>query len=172
MNIELYNPNYKNLVEDFFKKCDIKNNSSWEALGSHKRGNHQIFLVFDNSIVVGMCYAHDFSKYYPDSYRVFSRSATLPNYRGWNSPKKKSWVTAAGCLAYTCKIQWDWAKKNGAKNILFTTNSIGGMSSSQKLGKYLHKVVDYDDTFKWFDSKEIYSCEQDVWQILKRDIVN
>lgn len=172
MEIELYHPKYKKQLEDFFENCNIKNNSSWELLGSHKRGNHQIFLVLDNHIIVGMCYAHDFSEYYPNSYRVWSRSATLPSYRGWNSPKKKGCATAAGCLAHTSTIQWDWATDNGAQNILFTTNSRGGMSSSQKLGKYLHKVVDYDDSFEWFDSKEIYNCEQDVWRILKRDIVN
>ena len=172
MKIELYNHNHKVQVEAFFEKCGVKNNSSWESLGSHKRGNHQIFLVLDKSYVVGMCYAHDFSEYYADSIRVWSRSATLPNYRGWNGPKKKGCATAAGCLAHTCKVQWDWAKMNGAKNILFTTNSVGGMSSSQKLGSYLHKVVNYDDSFEWFDNREIFNCKQDVWRILKRDIVN
>jgi hypothetical protein len=171
MNIELYNPNYKNLVEDFFKKCDIKNNSSWESIGTHKRGTHQIFLVFDGEIVVGMCFAHDFSKYYPNSYRIFTRTATLPNYRGWNSPKKKGMAAAAGCLAYTCKLQYDWAKANGAENILFTTNIEGGMATSHKLGKFLHKTVSYDDSFEWFDSREIYNCKQDVWRLLKKDIL-
>lgn len=171
MRIDTYKEKYSIQLQDFFNNCAIKNNSSWDSLGTHKRGNYQIFLVFDYEVVVGMCFAHEFTKYYPNSYRIFTRTATLPNYRGWNSPKKKGMAAAAGCLAYTCKLQYDWAKKNGAENILFTTNEKGGMSTSQKLGRFLHKTVSYDESFEWYDNKEIYNCKQDVWRLLKRDII-
>ena len=47
MKIDLYQSKYQAQVEEFFNNCNVKNNSSWSSLGSHKRGNHQIFLVFD-----------------------------------------------------------------------------------------------------------------------------
>lgn len=171
MKIDTYQDQYSTQLEEFFKNCGIKNNSSWKSIGTHKRGIHQIFLVFDGKTIVGMCFAHDFSQYYPDSYRIFTRTATLPHYRGWNSPKKKGMAAAAGCLAYTCELQYDWAKKNGAKNILFTTNEQGGMTTSQKLGRFLHKTVSRDDSFEWFDNRQIYNCKQDVWRLLKKDIL-
>ena len=172
MKIDLYQSKYQTHVEEFFNNCNIKNNSNWNSLATHKRHKSQLFLVFDKQTVVGMCYTHNFNDYYPNAWRIFTRTATLPNYRGWNSPKKRGCAAAAGCLAHTCKIQWDWAKKNGAQDILFTTNVEGGMSSSQTLGNFLHKVVKYDDSFEWYDRKEIYQCQQDVWRMLKRDIVN
>jgi len=172
MRIDLYQSKYDKKIETFFQNCGVKNNSSWKSLGSHKRGNHQFFLIFDEDIIVGMSYAHDFSEYYPNSYRLFSRTAILPSYRGWNSPKKKGIAASGGCISHTSKLQWDWAKENGAEHIFCTTNSIGGISTSQRVGQYLHRVVDYDDSFEWFDKKEIYNCEQDVWKILKRDVVN
>ena len=171
MRIDAYQSKYQKQVELFFSKCNVKNNSSWETLGTHKRDKSKLFLVFDEDMVVGMCYAHDFNKYYPNSWRIFARTATLPDYRGWKSPVKKGMASAAGCLAHTCIMQVDWAKSHGAKEILFTTNVEGGMSSSQTLGNFLHKVVKHDDSFEWYDRKEIYQCDQDVWRLLKKDII-
>ena len=68
-------------------------------------------------------------------------------------------------------MQVDWAKSHGAEDILFTTNVEGGMSSSQTLGNFLHKVVKHDNSFEWYDRKEIYQCNQDVWRLLKKDII-
>ena len=171
MRIDFYQSKYESKIEKFFINCGVTNNSNWKSLGTHKRNNSQLFLVFDKDIIVGMCYAHDFSEYYPNAWRIFTRTATLPNYRGWKSPVKKGMASAAGCLAHTCSIQVDWAKYHGAEDILFTTNVEGGMSSSQKLGKFLHKVVKHDGSFEWYDKREIYHCNQDVWRLLKKDII-
>ncbi len=172
MKIDLYQSKHQKQVEDFFKNCNVKNNSNWNYLATYKRNQSQLFLVFDKQIIVGMCYAHNFNDYYPNAWRIFTRTATLQSYRGWKSPVKKGMAAAAGCLAYTCSMQVEWAESHGAKNILFTTNVEGGMSSSQTLGNFLHKVVKYDDSFEWYDRKEIYKCQQDVWKLLKKDIIN
>ena len=39
MKIDLYQSKYQAQVEEFFNNCNVKNNSSWESLGSQKRGN-------------------------------------------------------------------------------------------------------------------------------------
>ena len=88
-----------------------------------------------------------------------------------NKIRTQGLASATGCLAHTCPMQVDWAKYHGAEDILFTTNVEGGMSSSQSLGKFLHKVVKYDNSFEWYDKREIYQCNQDVWRLLKKDII-
>lgn len=163
---------HRAMLEQFFVDANIENNSSMETLGFEKRQNPMMFLTIDDDKIVSMCYAHDFSDYYPNSYRIFTRTATLPDYRSRGFPKQRSMVSAAGVSAHTAPLQVDYALINGATNILFTTNSDEGMESSQKLGRYLEKIEHLDPRFSFFDEREIYGCNQKVWKLHYRDIVN
>lgn len=163
---------HREMLDRFFAESSIENNNSMDALGLEKRENPMLFLTIDGDRIVSMCYAHDFSEYYPKSYRIFTRTATLPEYRGQGVPRQRSMVAAAGLSAYTTPLQVDYALINGAERILFTTNAESGMASSRKLGKFLEKVEPLDPRFSYFDEQEIYGCRQKVWQLHYRDIIN
>lgn len=163
---------HRAMLDRFFAESGIVNNDSMEALGFEKRENPMMFLTIDDDRIVGMCYAHDFSEYYPNSYRIFTRTATLPEYRGRGFPRQRSMVSAAGISAYTTPLQVDYALINGAKTILFTTNAEDGMESSRKLGSFLEKVEPIDPRFSYYDEGEIYGCKQKVWRLHYRDIIN
>lgn len=172
MKIAVYNERqHRDALEKFFNECGVVNNESMDALGFENKPNALLFLVMDGQKIVNTSYVHDFSEYYPKSYRVFTRTATLPEYRGRGFPKQKSMVSAAGLAAQTCPMQVDYAMLNGADKVFFTTNSIGGMNSSQKLGRFLELVEPRDPRFSFYDEAEIYGCQQKVWQLHYRDIV-
>jgi hypothetical protein len=46
------------------------------------------------------------------------------------------------------------------------------MKSSRRLGNYLTKIVDDDPRFSFFDDNTIYGCEQKVWRVNYRDLIN
>jgi hypothetical protein len=173
MKIAIYNENiHGDMLQRFFDKTNIENNKDINSLGITKRCNVMLTLVIVNGEIINMGYVHDFSDYYPDSYRIFTRTATLEGHRGTGFPVGRNMISAAGLAIHTSKMQIDFALLNGAKDILFTSNSDGGMKSSRRLGNYLTKIVDDDPRFSFFDENTIYGCEQKVWRANYRDLIN
>lgn len=170
--VEYNDADHYSLLLDFFADSDVVNNMDMASLGLDERPRAKMFLVMIDERIINLSYAHDFSEYYPDSFRIFTRTATLPMYRGKFYPKQKSMVSMAGVAAYTTPMQVDYALEQGAKKILFTTNRDEGMESSCRLGKLLHVLEPTDPRFSFFDNHRIYGCQQDVWQLHYRDIIN
>lgn len=159
MKIEIYNKEiHEDKLKQFFSEIDVVNNKSIETLALNKRKDFILFLTIIDDKIVSMCYAHDFSDYYPLSWRIFTRTATLPKYRAKGFPKQRSMVSAAGLTAYTVPLQVDYAMSKGAKNILFTTNTDGGLKSSQKLDKYLKKIEAIQHLDLIFGMKKKYTA--------------
>jgi hypothetical protein len=174
MKIKIYKDREdRELLEQFFIDCSVENNSSMETIGINKRHNALMFLVLDGEKIVNTSYVHDFSEYYPNSYRIFTRTATLPKYRTVGVSRRRDMTSAAGLAALSASHQVDYARANGAKLILFTTNIPGnGMDSSSKVGRFLKMVEPHDPRFEFYDQKEIYGCDQMVWRLKYRDIIS
>ena len=173
MKITSYNEDkHRRALRRFFRECNVENNSSMDALALHKRKNSMMFMVMEDDRIVNVSYAHDFSDYYPSSYRVFTRTATVPDMRGVGVRPRRDMTSAAGLAALTCRLQVDYALINGCDNILFTTNVAGGgMESSAKLGRFLQRIEENDPRFEYVETREIYGCDQMVWRLLCRDII-
>lgn len=173
MKIEIYNPRqHAAALDRFFAECDVENSVSLETLGYDKRPNSLMTLTMDGKDIASLCYVHDFSEYYPNTYRAFTRTTTLSRYRGAGVLARRNCASAAGISAYTAPFQVDYAHLNGADDVLFTTNAAGGMASSQRLDRYLRLIVDQDPRFSYWDEGEIYGVRQTVWRLNFRDIVN
>jgi hypothetical protein len=158
------------MLNEFFTKTSIENNKDMNVLGLNKRPNSMLCLVIQNDMIVNMSYAHDFSEYYPNSFRIFTRTATLEGHRGQGFYKGKNMLNAAGLASWTAWMQIEHAIMHGAKDILFTSNSEGGMASSRRMGRFLEKIEPIDPRFSYFDEREIYGCQQKVWRINYRDL--
>lgn len=163
---------HKKLLDDFCRDVNVENNADIKSLGIANKLNAMMFLIIDDDKIVNMCYAHDFSDYYKGAWRVFTRTATLPDWRGKGFPFQRSMVMAAGLAAFSLPYQIKYAQSNGASKILFTTNSNDGMLSSQKLDRYLTKIEASDPRFSFIERREIYGCEQSVWKLHYSDIIN
>jgi len=173
MRAAIYNEDvHSDMLYRFFKKTDVDNNKDMDALAINARNDSLLTLIIVNDEIINMSYVHDFSDYYPNSYRIFTRTATLKEHRGTGFPIGKNMISAAGLAIHTSKLQIDYALMRGATDILFTTNSVGGMKSSKRLGEYLTKVEPIDPRFSYFDQREIYGCDQKVWRANFRNLVD
>lgn len=175
MKIEIYKPHntrHEQMLERFYDEVEVENNDSMYSLGYSRRKDAMMTFVIMDHRIVNLSYVHDLSDYYPDTYRIFTRTATLPNYRGNGFPRQRSMVSAAGLAIHTAQLQIDHALMNGAKNVVFSTNAEGGMESSRRLGDFIKKIESIDPRFSFFDRKEIYDVEQDVWKVHYRDLIN
>jgi hypothetical protein len=173
MKIVIYNENiHRDMLQRFFDHTTIENNKDINSLGITKRRDVMLTLVIVNGEIINMSYVHDFSDYYPDSYRIFTRTATLEGHRGTGFPVGRNMISAAGLAIHTSKMQIDFALLRGAKDILFTSNSEGGMESSRRMGRFLEKIEPIDPRFSYYDEREIYGCQQKVWRTNFRDLIN
>lgn len=173
MKTVIYNhKQHHQLLLNFFSECDVENSVDMNSLGFEKRQNPMMVLVLSDQKIVSLCYVHDFSDYYPDSYRAFCRTTTLTEFRSRGVVRQKSCASAAGVMAHSCPLQVDYAHANEAKHVLFTTNNEKGMSSSRRLDQFLRKIEPIDPRFSFFDEAEIYGVRQTVWRLNFRDIVN
>src|SRR6056297_781192 len=170
MKIKIYNPiQDAGALERFFAESDVENSTSLDTLGYNKRPNSLMVLTMDGDVIASLCYVHDFSEYYTNTYRAFTRTTTLSRYRGRGVPAQRNCASAAGISAHTAPFQVDYALLNGADHVLFTTNATGGMSSSQRLDRYLRLIEPHDPRFSYWDEGEIYGVRQTVWRLNFRD---
>jgi hypothetical protein len=175
--IELYDESkhYADLVR-FTEQAaidEIDNNSSIKKLSLKEESG--MFLTYYNDIIISLCHTHDFSNYYPGAWRVYARTATLTAFRGVGFPRRAGQVCCAGLNSHTVPFQVDYAKKHGARVLLWTTNISGnglGFVGSAKLDRHLKKYVCQDPTYEYYDEKEIYGVKQTVWKLNYRDIIN
>ena len=173
MKHKIYNPiQHADALERFFAESDVENSMSLDSLGYNKRPNSMMVLTMDGDDIASLCYVHDFSEYYPKTYRAFTRTTTLSRYRGIGVPAQRNCASAAGINAHTAPFQVDYAHLSGADHVLFTTNASGGMASSQRLDHYLRLIEPQDPRFSYWDEGEIYGVRQTVWRLNFRDIVN
>jgi len=101
----------------------------------------------------------------------FFRTCTLKGYRAKGFPKRPGLCAATGINVFSLPAQVDYALKNGAKNLVYTTN-VKGYSGSEKLDKHFKKYENVCPEYSFIEHKEIYNVEQSVWKLLCRDVVN
>ena len=172
MEIKEYNPNTDNeILNEFYQKTDVENNKNMNALGYEKRHKAKMFFVMEKNQIIGMSYIHDFSEYIPDTWRVFTRTTILKEYRAKNIGFDRTFLRAVSLNAHSLPYQIDYGLSQGGKTFVFSTNYEDGMASSYKLGKYLRKIVDSDPRFHFLKTSEIYGVKQDIWRLNFRNII-
>lgn len=172
MRVFEYEDCHYSLLQEFCSSIDVINNNSADELIDNSKPNSKIFLVMVDDIIINMSIAHDFSAYYPGTYRILSRTATLPQYRGYGVLKQRNMCSAAGVAANTVTMQVEHGRQNGATEFLFTTNWIGGMESSKRLSRFLKAIESVDCRFSYYGVGRIYGCDQLVWKLNYEDIIN
>ena len=135
-----------------------------------------LFIIYHNGNIIGTSGCHDFSEYYENTWRVFSRTCTLKEYRVKGFPRRIGLCACTGINAHSLSHQVNFALSQGAKTIVFTTNNDKNdkncYSGSLKLDVHFRKYVDICPEYEYYDEKEIYYTKQTVWKVLYKDIVN
>lgn len=170
--------NKKEHLSDLLKFCEIAesqgliNNSSLKSI--KLSDDIGLFLIYKFNKLISMTYIHDFSEYYADTWRCFTRTATLKEYRNKFIPTSKTLISCAGVNALSLSLQVEYAINRGAKQIFFTTNSSKdqGYVDSNKMDKLLHRLVSVDPRFDFVEEREIFYVKQSVWKLNFKDIFN
>ena len=150
------------------QKQNLINNASVEDLT-----RIHLFVTYYNGDIIGTSGCHDFSEHYENTWRVFSRTCTLKEYRLKGFPRRIGVCTCAGINVYSIPHQVNFALSQGAKNIVYTTNNDkNGYSGSLKLDIHHRKYVDKCPEYEYYDEKKIYGVKQTVWKLLYKDVVN
>ena len=151
---------------------NIENNSSLEKL--KLTDDCALYLIYYQNKIISLSYVHDFSNYYPNTWRCFTRTATLKKYRSKFFPFSKSLISCVGVNAYSLPLQVEYAFSKGAKQMVFTTNTgiAGGTKSSKKVNDFLVKNELNDPRYTFLEHKNINYVDQNVWRLNYKDIIN
>lgn len=170
--------NKKNHLLDLISFCEkaesqgLINNSSLKNI--KLSDDIGLFLIYFENKIISMSYIHNFNEYYTNTWRCFTRTATLKEYRNKFIPTSKTLISCAGVNALSLHSQVNYAIERGAERIYFTTNSSTkkGYVDSNKMDKILKKLVNIDPRFDYVEEREIYYVKQSIWKLNYKDIFN
>lgn len=157
----------------FIDECcsqGMQNNSSIQAMKFGRWGTEAWWCTWHKEKIISICGCHDFSVYQPDSWRLMVRTATLPAYRSkapGNFRKMKNDFNWGFIFPHQVK----YAKKQGAKELFFTTNidvnDSAGTQSSARMNRFVHKILAPAGLCELVESNvEVYYTQQNVWRII------
>lgn len=173
--IKQYNEDHLPNLLTFCKLAESQGLVNNSSLKNIKLSNDiGLFLIYLGDKIISMSYVHDFSDYYKDTWRCFTRTATLKEYRNKFIAPSKSLVSCGGINSLSLAAQVDYAFSKGAKKMYFTTNSSTecGYKDSTKMDGLLKKLVKIDPRFDFIEEREIFYVKQSVWRLNYKDIFN
>lgn len=163
-----------NLLPDelfvFTEKCQaqgIKNNSSVEEMKLGKWGTEAWWCTWHNGNIISISGCHKFDIYEVDCWRLMVRTATLKEYRG-RAPGNFRLIKNDFNWGHILPYQIEYALANGARKLVFTTNSsMDGDANSVKTNRLVSKVLEPQGLVKLIDeNKTIFYVTQNVWEII------
>lgn len=150
-------------LENFCFQCrleGIKNNSSFEQMKIHQilQEGGLFWIAIYNLEIVSISGVHNFSNFYPNSFRIGFRTATLSKHRRSNSPSKKNFNESIqyGSI-YPLQIKY-CIEQNVTP--LLTTNLSNIYADS------LFHRLELKGMCVKLDRREIFNTDQHVWKIL------
>lgn len=156
-----------------FKKMGYENNESLHNLKFEKTladgGSWFVFRNLDDNVLWGIAGIQKFDDYYPNSWRMFYRTAVLPRY----SMKARVFTSLKTCLNtfqwfYVGSVLCAWAYKlHNQSQIYVTSNTLHGQGAkSSTVGRLILKPAAEQGYMTLVDTaREIYSTPQDVYKV-------
>lgn len=148
-------------------KQGMVNNASIAAMKIGRWGNEAWWATWYNDAIISVSGCHDFSIFEPECWRLMVRTATLKEYRGKAPGSVKSIKTDFN-WGHILSYQIAYAKQQGAKRLVFTTNSTGtGETNSFRTDRVVKKVLEPQGLVKLIAQNiVVYSTTQNIWEIL------
>lgn len=163
----------KNLPSELYQFADqarsqgLTNNSSIAAMKIGRWGNEAWWATWHDESIISISGCHEFSNFEDGCWRLMVRTATLKPYRG-RAPGNVKQIRNDFNWGHVLPYQIDHARRNGAKRLVFTTNSDNsGDLNSFRTNRVVAKALVQQGLVKLIASDvEIYSTRQNVWEIL------
>ena len=154
----------------FASKCKaqgLKNNQSIEAMKIGKWGNEAWWYTQIQNEIASISACHSFDDYEKDCWRLMVRTATLREYRG-KAPGSLRKMHNDFNWGHILPYQIDYAKNQGAKRLIFTTNSDSdGESNSLRTNRAVSRAFEPQGLAKLIEKDvTIFFTKQNVWEIL------
>ena len=149
------------------KAQNIKNNESIEAMKLGKWKNENWWTTWVNDQIVSISGCHQFSEYKENCWRLMVRTATLKEFRG-KAPGNFRQIKNDFNWGFILPYQIDYAKSQGAKTLVFTTNSdLNGDFNSLRTDKTIRTILEPQGLVKLIDENvNIFYTKQNVWEII------
>lgn len=134
-------------------------------LGKWKNENWWTTWVNDQIVSISGC--HQFSEYKENCWRLMVRTATLKEFRG-KAPGNFRQIKNDFNWGFILPYQIDYAKSQGAKTLVFTTNSdLNGDFNSLRTDKTIRTILEPQGLVKLIDENvNIFYTKQNVWEII------
>lgn len=145
----------------------MKNNESIASLKLGKWGKEAWWCTWIQGKIVSISGCHNFDSYEKDCWRLMVRTATLKEYRG-RAPGNLKTIKTDFNWGHILSHQIEYAKKQGAERLVFTTNSdSSGDINSLRTNRVVKKVLEPQGLVKLIDAdKTLFYVKQNVWEIL------
>ena len=162
-------------LESYCQQCErdgVINNKSIKALKMNRFSNEQWWAVYDTdtNIIVSVSGCHSIYEYEQNCWRVMFRLATLKKYRSKAGALCKDQRSCFG-WGRLLPHQIKFCRQQGAKKIIFTTNSKkGGDINSIKQNRICEAIFEKLGMAKKIEETSIYNTTQNIWQVLIEDV--
>ena len=165
--------NIDNLPNEFFDFCNackqegLVNNVSKDAMKIGKWGEEAWWCTWRNGIIISISGCHAWPEYGPDAWRLMVRTATLKEYRG-RAPGSLRLMHNDFNWGHILSYQVDYAARNGAKKMYFTTNSDSdGDTNSLRTNRAIAKTFEPNGLAKLVEKNAtVFYTKQNVWRIM------
>lgn len=149
------------------KEQGMVNNSSVAAMKIGRWGKEAWWTTWYDGSIISTSGCHEFGEFEDSCWRLMVRTATLKEYRG-RAPGEIKKIRNDFNWGFILPYQIEYARSNGAKRLVFTTNSDqNGDSESFRTNRVVAKALVQQGLIKLIASNvEIFSTKQNVWEIL------
>jgi hypothetical protein len=153
---------------DECKAQGMKNNESVAAMKIGRWGNEAWWCTWINGKIVSISGCHNYDAYEKDCWRLMVRTATLKEYRG-RAPGNFRQIKNDFNWGFVLPYQKEYALANGAKRLIFTTNSNStGDSNSLRTNSTVARVLEPQGLVKLLATDaDVFYTKQNVWEILE-----
>lgn len=166
-----YEPTQKDELVEFCSKCSklsYFNNMSLQAMKLDwcLSKNGQFFLTYYDNLLIGLSGCHPLPQVDHNVFRILFRGIELPEFRNIFNIVSKTHMTSIP-FYYHIPLQIEWARKQGAKKFVVTTNwdnpdGIRSMSKSHRVFQLLEKQNIVSCLIK---EMTLYETVQSVWEL-------
>lgn len=165
--------NIDNLPTEFYDFCStcesegLVNNVSADAMKIGKWGKDAWWCTWYKDAIISISGCHAWPEYEKDAWRLMVRTATLKEFRG-RAPGSLRYMHNDFNWGHILSHQVDYAARNGAKKMYFTTNSdSSGDSNSLRTNKAIAKTFEPNGLAKLVEKDAtVFYTKQNVWRIM------
>lgn len=148
-------------------KQGMMNNASISSMKIGKWGNEAWWATWYENKIISISGCHEFNNFEEGCWRLMVRTATLKEYRG-RAPGSIRAIKTDFNWGHILPHQVSHARANGAKRLVFTTNSdASGDSNSCRTDRVVSAVLEPQGLVRLIAKNvDVFYVKQNIWEIV------